>query len=112
MAATVNLHTGFIAAQYSIPEYDLDRLLEAPTIDLVKSLLTQVEKKAREYQTKDAEKLRADVELDTIVRSSESRARQLKASVDKGLKEIETLRDKLNQERMCHSSTYLPDFRC
>jgi len=96
--AAVTVNTSFIAASYSFPEYQLDALLEAPTVDLVKSLLTQIEIKAREYQTKDADKLRTDVELDTVIRSSENRVRQLKDSVDKGSKEIESLQQKLSQE--------------
>jgi nucleoprotein TPR len=100
MAATVN--PGFIAATYSIPESDITTLLDAPTVDLVQSLLRQLEKKARDYQAQDAEKLRSDVELDTVIRSSEARARQLKDTVDKSSKEIELLRKQLSEEGMCH----------
>ena len=99
--AAVTVNTSFIAASYSFPEYQLDALVEAPTVDLVKSLLTQIEIKAREYQTKDADKLRTEVELDTVIRSNENRVRQLKDTVDKGSKEIESLQQKLSQEGVC-----------
>lgn len=96
MAADVD--TGFISTAYSLPESSLHTLLEAPTVDLVKAFLKQTETKAREYQALEAEKLRTEVELETVVRSSEARARQLKDAVDKGLKEIQSLRVKLSRE--------------
>jgi nucleoprotein TPR len=96
MAADVD--TGFIAAAYSLPESSIHALLAEPTIDLVKAFLKQTETKARECQALEAEKLRTEVELETVVRSSEARARQLKDAVDKGLKEIESLRVKLSRE--------------
>jgi nucleoprotein TPR len=99
MAAAVD--TGFIAASYSVPESEINTLLEAPTVDLVKSLLAQIEKKAGEYQKKDAQTLRVEVELDTVVRSSENRAKQHKEALDKALKEAEALRSKLSQAGTC-----------
>jgi nucleoprotein TPR len=92
------MDTGFIAASYSIPEPTLQALLDAPTVELVKSLLRQVEEKARDTEQLQAEKLRSDVELQSAVRSGNARAKQLKASVDKGLKEVEELRTKLANE--------------
>lgn len=99
MAAAID--TGFIAASYSVPESEIEPLLEAPTVDLVKSLLTQIEKKAREYQQKDAHTLRVEVELDTLARSSENRAKQHREALDKALKEAETLKSKLSQGGTC-----------
>ena len=96
MAADVD--TGFIASAYSFPESSLHTLLTAPTLDLVKAFFKQTETKAQQYQALEAEKLRTEVELETAVRSSDARARQLKDSVEKGLKEIESLRVKLSRE--------------
>lgn len=96
MAADVD--TSFIAAAYSFPESSLQTLFVAPTADLVKAFFEQAEIKARECQALEAEKLRTEVELETVVRSSDARARQLKDAVEKGLKEIESLRVKLSQE--------------
>ncbi|KAF2203357.1 hypothetical protein GQ43DRAFT_390192 [Delitschia confertaspora ATCC 74209] len=95
-AATVDV--GYLVASYSLPESTLNTLLDAPTVDLVHSLLQQVEAKAREHDEVKAEKLRADVELENAVRSGETRARALKATVDKGLKDVEELRRQLNEE--------------
>jgi nucleoprotein TPR len=96
MAADVD--TSFIAATHSFPESSLHTLLATPTVDLVKAFLKQTETKAREYQALEADKLRTEVELETVVRSSEARTRQLKEAVEKGLKEIESLRVKLSRE--------------
>jgi len=104
MAADID--TGFIVTAYSFPESSLHALLAAPTVDLVKAFLAQTESKAREYQALQADKLRTEVELETVVRSSEARARQLKDSVEKGLKEIESLRVKLNREGTILSQTH------
>jgi nucleoprotein TPR len=92
------MDTGFIAASYSIPEPTIQTLLDAPTVDLVKAFLKQVEEKARDTEQLKAEKLRSDVELQSAVRSGNARAKQLKASVDKGLREVEELRMKLATE--------------
>lgn len=94
-AATVD--TAYIAASYAIPETTIDSLLESPTKELVQSLLQQLENKAKEFEQIQAEKLRSDVELENAVRGTESRTRSLKASVDKGLKENQELRTKLNE---------------
>jgi nucleoprotein TPR len=100
-----DVDTSFIVAAYSFPESSLHTLLAAPTVDLVKAFLAQAESKAREYQTLEANKLRTEVELETVVRSSEARARQLKDTVEKGLKEIESLRIKLSREGTILSQT-------
>ncbi len=106
MAADVD--TGFIASAYSFPESSLHTLLTAPTLDLVKAFFKQTETKAQERQTLEAEKLRTEVELETAVRSGEARARQLKDSVEKGLKEIESLRVKLSREGTVLSQIFPP----
>lgn len=96
--AAVAVDVGYLAASYAVPEPTLQSLLDNPTADLVKSLLQQIEAKAREYDGIKAEKLRSDVELENAVRSGEVRARTLKATADKGLKDVEDLRRKLNDE--------------
>ncbi|KAK8181536.1 hypothetical protein BKA81DRAFT_276087, partial [Phyllosticta paracitricarpa] len=92
------IDTAYIAASYSIPEPTLQNLLDAPTVELVQQLLSQIEVKAKEFDELKAEKLRSDVELENAVRTGDNRARALKASVDKGLKDVEELRKKLNEE--------------
>lgn len=97
-AATVD--AGYIAASYSLPEPSIKALLDNPTTEQVKLLLEKIEEKAREYEATQAEKLRSDVELETVVRNGNTRAKQLKDSVDKGLKQVEELRRKLSAEGM------------
>jgi len=99
---------GYIAASYSVAEPALKTLLDAPTADLVREFLQKVEERARDNETIQAEKLRSDVELETAVRSGNARAKQLKGSVDKGLKEVEEIRRKLADEGMLiHLSSHV-----
>ena len=100
MMATAVVNVEYVAASFAVPQPTLQSLLDNPTVELVTSLLQQIEAKAREHDEIKAEKLRSDVELENSVRSGDSRARALKASVDKGLKEVGELRTKLNDEGM------------
>ncbi|EAT86425.2 hypothetical protein SNOG_06594 [Parastagonospora nodorum SN15] len=96
--ATAAVDVGYLAASYSVPETTIQSLLSEPTVDLVQSLLVQIEAKAREFEDLQSEKLKADVELDNAVQSGEQRARALKAAADKAQKETEELRQKAAQE--------------
>ena len=96
--AAVAIDIPYLSAFYSIPQVTLTTLREAPTVELVNSLLVQIAAKAQEFDETKAEKLRLEVELENAVRSGQSKARVLKSSVDKGLKEIEELRSKLKAE--------------
>lgn len=95
--AAAAVDVGYLAASYAIPEPTLQSLLSEPTVELVQSLLVQIEQKAREYDDLHSEKLRSDVELETQVRNWETRAKAQKTSHDKSLKEVEELRQKLSQ---------------
>jgi len=96
--ATAVVDTGYIAQAYSLPEATITSLLDAPTIEQVKELLAKIEEKAREFEDAQAEKLRTDVELETAVRNGNARAKQMKESVEKGLRDVEELRKKLSAE--------------
>lgn len=87
-----------ISSYLSFPEASLTTLLASPTVDLVKTLLTKVAAKAREYEQVQSEKLKLDVDFENVVRAADSKARVLKASVEKGLEEVVGLRDKLQAE--------------
>ncbi|KAF4312817.1 Prefoldin [Botryosphaeria dothidea] len=102
--ATAAIDTAYIAAAYSVPEPTLQTLLDAPTTELVQQLLAKIESRAHEFDEVKAEKLRSDVELENAVRTGDSRARALKASVDKNLKELEEVRKKLNEEENARAS--------
>jgi nucleoprotein TPR len=96
--AAAAVDVGYLAASYSVPESTLQSLLSAPTVDLVQSLLIQIEAKARDFEDLQSEKLKADVELDNAVQSGEQRARALKAAADAVQKEAAELRQKVAQE--------------
>ncbi|USP81523.1 Protein MLP1 -like protein [Curvularia clavata] len=95
-AATVDV--GYLAASYSVPETTLQSLLSEPTVELVQTLLTQIEAKARAYDDLQSEKIRIDVELEAAVQAGEQRARSLKATAEKAQKEAEELKQKLVEQ--------------
>lgn len=99
MAAEV-LDLQYLSSYCSLPKETITTLLDAPTADLVRSLLLSVTDKAREHEETRSENLRLSVELENAVRTGESQARVLKSSVDKGLKEAAELRQKLQSEGM------------
>jgi nucleoprotein TPR len=105
MAATVDV--GYLAASYSVPETTIHSLISEPTVELVQTLLTQIEAKARAYDDLQSEKIRTDVELEAAIQGGEQRARTLKATAEKAQKEAEELKKKLVQEgTRCRSPTY------
>lgn len=89
---------GYLAASYSVPETTFHSLLSAPTVDLVQSLLAQIEAKAREHDDLKSEKIKVDVELEAAVQGGETRARTLKAAADKAQKQAEQLEQRLARE--------------
>ena len=99
MAAEV-LDAQYLSSYCELPTETITTLLDAPTADLVRSLLHNVAHRAREHEETRSENLRLSVELESAVRTGESKARVLKSSVDKGLKEAAELRQKLQSEGM------------
>ncbi|EUC34246.1 hypothetical protein COCCADRAFT_4385 [Bipolaris zeicola 26-R-13] len=97
MAATT-FDVGYLAASYSVPETTLQSLISEPTVELVQTLLTQIEAKARAYDDLQSEKIRIDVELEAAVQAGEQRARSLKAIAEKAQKEADELKEKLAHE--------------
>lgn len=92
------IDTALLAATFSVEEPTLDTLLDAPTADLVRQFLTTLTTKAQDFDTLKSEKLRAEVELENTIRSNESRVKGLKATVNKGLQDVEELRKKLSEQ--------------
>jgi nucleoprotein TPR len=81
-----------ISSFASIPTSTVSTLLENPTIEFVTSLLQGIATKIQEYEQLKAQKFRLEVELETSVRTSESKIKVLKTSVDKALAESSRLR--------------------
>ena len=86
----------YLSTYSSVPEPSLRNLIDTPTTELVTSFLQTLITKAQEHDRLRSERLRQDVELENAIRGSESRARGLKATADKSIKEVETLRKQLN----------------
>lgn len=99
--AAAAVDVDYLAASYSVPETSIQSLLSAPTVELVQSLLAQIEAKAREYDDIRSEKLRSEVELEAAVHNADTRARTLKGTADKAVKDAEELRQKLAHEGEC-----------
>ncbi|PYH46890.1 putative filament-forming protein (Tpr/p270) [Aspergillus saccharolyticus JOP 1030-1] len=95
--ATATIELPFISAHYSIAESTLSTLTQAPTVELVNQLLEAISKKAREHDELKADKTRLEVELDNAVRSSESKVKVLKSTIEKGHAEVEETRKKLHE---------------
>ena len=93
--AAVELDVARLSAFCSLPSISIETLLDAPTVDLVRTLLSNISERAHEFEEVKAEKLKLGVELENAVRGGESKSRVLKNSIDKGLKEAAELREKL-----------------
>lgn len=96
--AAVAVDVGYLAASYSVPASTLESLLSTPTVELVQSVLVQIEAKARAYDDLKSDKLRSDLELENTVRGNEARQKALKTTADKALKELEELRSKCSEQ--------------
>ncbi len=96
--AAATLDIPYLSTFCSLPQATLTTLKDEPTVELVNTLLIQIAAKAREFDEVKAEKLRLEVELENAVRSGDAKARALKSSVDKALKEAADLRAKLKAE--------------
>ena len=99
-AATVDL--GYLSTHLGVPETTLTTVTTDPTAELVNSVLEAVVAKAREYDTLYSEKLQVDIELENAVRSAEARCQSFKATADKALKDVEEIRQKLQDEGKDH----------
>lgn len=97
MAAAV-LDADYLSTYLSLPEQSLQNAIDAPTAELVQSILEAVAAKAQEYNELAADKLRVDIELENAVRSSETRAQGLRANLEKAQKTVEKVRTKLSEE--------------
>ena len=93
--AAVELDVARLAGFCSLPPSSIEILCDAPTIELVRTLLSNISERAREFDEIKSEKLKLGIELENAVRGGESKSRVLKSSVDKCIKEASELREKL-----------------
>jgi len=96
--AAAELDLAQLSTYCSLPQQSINTLLNAPTTELVQTLLENVAAKAREHNDLASEKLKLEVELENAVRSGESKNRVLKGSIDKGVKEAADLKQKLRTQ--------------
>ena len=96
--ASAEIELPSLASFVSVPESSLNDLLENPTTELVQSVLGKVAARAHELEELQSNKIRLEVELENAVRTGESKARQLKTTVDKSLKDVSQLRQQLQAE--------------
>src|SRR3954454_23598299 len=96
--ATSVLDVEHLSGQLGIPQQTLLSLVDAPTAELVRSVLEAVTAKAREHDELAADKRRADIELENVVRSSETRIEGLRSTLEKSQKTVEEVRTKLKEE--------------
>ncbi|KAL8916596.1 MAG: hypothetical protein Q9208_008409 [Pyrenodesmia sp. 3 TL-2023] len=107
--ATVQLDIPRLSSFCGLPQTSLTSLLDAPTSELVRTLLQNLTPRIREYDELKSDKLKLNVELENAVRGGESKSRVLKNSVDKGLREAAELRQRLQdaeQSRAAIESKY------
>ena len=97
---------GYLSAYLGLPRPTIDTIIDAPTAELVRALLDAVAVKAREYEELQADKLHLEVELENAVRNAETRSQGLKATVDKALKDVNDLREKLTIEGTLQCSKF------
>ena len=71
--ATAAMDVPSLASYASVSESTISTLLLAPTVDLVQSFLTSILEKAHEHEQLKARSLRLDVELESVIRTSEAK---------------------------------------
>ena len=96
--AAVAVDTHYIATSYDISHDEVETLLTSPTTELVKELFERLLSKAKEHEKIKASKLKTEIELESALRSNETKTRGIKANLDRVLKESEELRKKLTEQ--------------
>ncbi len=96
--AVAQLDLAQLSSFCSLPKPTIETLLDAPTAELVRTLLENISVRAHEHNDLTSEKLKLGVELENAVRGGETKSRVLKGSIDKGLKEATDLRQRLQAE--------------
>lgn len=84
----------------SLPQSSITALLDEPTSELVRNLLTNISEKAHEFDEAKSQQLKLGVELENAVRGGDSKTRVLKGSIEKGQREALELKQRLQSEGM------------
>lgn len=93
--AAVEVDVSYLHTHIGVPELDLSTVVTAPTPDLVKSVLGAIILKIQEIEQ---DKFQLGVELQSAIHTSAEKCEQYKLTTDKALKEVDELRQKLQNE--------------
>jgi hypothetical protein len=93
--AAADVDLSFLWTQAGVPEDHVQSAIAAPTPDVVKAVLSAVVNRLRDLEQN---KFQLEIELEAAIRGAESRCEQFKASTDKALKDVEEVRQKLQDE--------------
>lgn len=96
--AAAAVDTQYIATSYDISHDKVETLITSPTTEFVKELFERLISKAKEHEKTKASKLKTEIELESALRSNETKTRGIKANLDRVLKESEELRKKLFEQ--------------
>lgn len=96
--ATAVIDVDYLSGYLSIPQQTLSTVIDTPTAELVQAVLRAVTAKAHEHDELIADKLRVEIELENVVRSSETRIEGLRSQVEKAQNTVEEVRTKLKEE--------------
>ena len=96
--AVADLNLAQLSSFCSTPQASISTLIDAPTTDLVLTLLRNISSKATEYNELRSESLRAGVELEAAVRGQETRNRALKTQIELSQKEAREARQQLQEQ--------------
>ena len=99
----------YLTTHVGLPELSLNTAVTAPTPEIVKELLVAIIAKVQELEQ---DKFQLGIELEGAIRGSESRCEQFKATSEKAQKEVDDLRQKLQDEgKSSYIIQFLPKLR-
>lgn len=105
--AAADVDVGYLATHLGMPEENLSTVATDPTAELVRAVLAAVATKAHEYDALYSEKVQLEVELETNVRGAEAQRDASTERANKAQKEVEEIRQKLQQEGEIYLSVLL-----
>lgn len=96
--AAMELDVPRLASFCSLPESSFTAVLDAPTVELVKTLLQSISAKAFEFDETKSQQIKLTVELENAIRGGDAKYRVLKSSLEKTQKEAGDLRQNVQEE--------------
>lgn len=96
--AAMELDVPRLASFCSLPESSLTDALNAPTVELVKTLLESIFVKVREFDETKSQQLKLTVELENAIRGGDAKHRALKSSLEKAQRDASNLRQNVQEE--------------